>query len=209
MILPLTADSYSVESLPQGWVTAEVNFRHADGKVSSRYEILDVRLGPIEQADRYCHEPLVMIAFKCFGLFILVLPLYFLLYTAYQIVRTPIVVVANLSPTALIKQIWAIARTPLYFLKMEYAAVYGIFRPLEGRALLSSAESELHGGKGLHDDCNYQKAPFGPCCKKSLLDLEPKQRAFVALCMQKIGKANDPHIVSVRAVQPAPVPLTA
>lgn len=202
--IPLTADKYPVEELPPGWATAEVTFRHADGKLTHRYEILDVRFKD-EHRTRYAHEPMNMIAFKCFGLFLLGLPIYFLIYTAFQFVRTPIVSVLNLSPTAFLKQIWAIARIPMYFIGLEYAAFYGIFNPLEGRAFFAMLERAFHDGKGLHESVQYQQdMTFKELCWSSLKEPNYRSAFFAGVCMQPIGKTNDPHIIAVKPVQKGP-----
>src|SRR5579872_6099400 len=170
--LPLTAEAYAVERLPPGWATADVTLRHTDGRLTHRTEIIDLRSTP---NNRYLHEPVAMIAFKCFLLFAAKVPLYFLVYSAYQILRTPIVAILHLSSTALVKEIWAIARIPFYFIALELAALYGILKPLEGRALFNELERALHGGKGLRQTVEYQKErPPLEWCKEGFTELEPK-----------------------------------
>lgn len=205
-VLPLTADKYPVEKLSPGWVTADVKIRHANGTETHRYEIIDLRhKDTIDHATRYLHEPMSMIAFKCFALFSVGLPVYFLVYTAYQFIRTPIVTVVNLSPTALLKQIWNIARIPIYFVGLEWAAFFGIFDPLVGRALFGQIEGAFHE-KGLHESFQYQKEDptLKDLCILSMTNLEPPYATFAGVCMQPIGRTDDPHVVSVIRADPDP-----
>lgn len=192
--------TYPVEKLPKGWETSEVVFRHANGAESSpRYEIIH-----IETQNRYLHEPMRTTACKCLALFLVGLPLYFLTYTAYQLIRTPIVSLVHLSPTAFLNQIWAIARIPLYFIGLEFAALYGIFYPIAARALFAEVESQFHDGKGLHQSIQYQKEiSCKSCCCNSLIDRDYSFAWFAGVCMQPIGKTTDPHIISVRRALPA------
>lgn len=180
------------EKLPLGWVTAEVTYKHRDGALSSRYEMLDVRRDPMKKATRYLHRSMHEIAVTCSTLFFIGLPLYFLVYTAFQFVRTPIVSIVNLSGKAFLKQIWAIARIPIYFIGLECAALYGICNPLEGRAFFGVLESALHDGKGRRDAIQYQKGNF---LQSSLTELDCKTACFVGFCLQPIGKMDDPHII--------------
>jgi hypothetical protein len=198
-VLPLTADKYPVEKLPPGWATADVKIRHANGTETHRYEVLDLRFdSTIDHATRYLHEPMSMIAFKCFALFLVGLPIYFLVYAAYQFIRTPIVTLVNLSPIAFLKQIWNIGRIPIYFVGLEYAAFYGIFNPLEGRALFGRIEGAFHE-KGLHESLQHRKddPTLKELCIDSMITLEYPYATFAGVCMQPIGKTDDPHVVSV------------
>ncbi len=195
---------YPLENLPKGWANAKVQFKRSNGKPVDRIEILDLRSlkskFPSEVLDlkskpcpRYPQEPMAMIAFKCFGLFLIVLPIYFLIYTSVHLIRLPIVAAMNCSPTAFAKQIWTLVRIPYYWIALECAALYGIFRPLEGRALFGKLERDLHGGKNRRDAVQYLKelSPFQKLCWNTLSLKEDPQTFFVGFCMQPIGKTND------------------
>jgi hypothetical protein len=117
--------SYPLEKMPDGWANAEDTDRRTG---VSRYVILDLKTQIC-----YLQEPLRMVAFKCLGLFLLLLPVYMLGYTAFHLIRLPFVTLANGSLKAFAKQIWAIVRIPFYSLLLEGAALYGVFKPLEGR----------------------------------------------------------------------------
>ncbi len=84
---------YPLEKLPTGWANACVQIKHRDGTKTSRIEILDLKTVN-GQFVRYPQEPMAMVAFKCFGLFVMVLPVYFVMYTAYHLIRLPVVTYA-------------------------------------------------------------------------------------------------------------------
>ena len=130
--------------------------------------------------------------------------LYFSIYIGHQTVRAATVSIAHLSPTAFLKQIWAAARVPFYLICLEFAALYGAFSPLAGRALFAKVESRFHDGKGLHESVQYQKKiDILETCKNSLIDLDYPLAFFAAYCMQPFGKITDPHVISVRQIPPA------
>lgn len=196
---------YPVEALPYGWQTAEVTFAHTDGKVEKRYEIIDRRFKTPE-GKRYPQEPMAMVAFKCFNLFLVGLPLYFLAYTAVHLIRLPIVTLLNCSPTAFVKQIWTLVRIPFYFIALEFAALYGVFKPLEGRASFAQLESQLHGGKSRRDSVQYKdELPFLNLCWKSLSLKDDPRTFFAGFCMQPIGMTDDPHILRIEPQIPPAV----
>jgi hypothetical protein len=188
---------YPLEPLPSGWVNVNVEFRHTDGKITRRIEILNTR-----NQNRYLQEPMAMISFKCFGLFVSIVPVYFLLYTTYHLIRLPVVTVLNLSPMAFFNQIWKIARIPIYFFALELAALYGVFCPLEGRAWFGYLESQLHNGKTRREAEQYQKRQIPPLQLgwESLLAVESRTSLFVAFCMQSIGNTADPHLLKVEVL---------
>ena len=185
---------YPLEALPDGWANAIVTFKHRDGELCWRFEIINLKSNK-----RYLQEPMWLIAAKCFTLFFAVLPVYFLLYTMAQLVRLPFASIANLSLVLFCKEIWTVIRTPFYFVALDFAALYGVFKPLEGRVLLGEIESLLHDGKGRRQSESYQKIqrPFGALCWDFLVQKELKTTQFIAFCMQPIGRTDDPHIVNV------------
>lgn len=179
---------FRIQSLPEGWANAKVAVTHTDGRVEHRIEIIDTHTQL-----RYMNEPLLLISAKCVALFLLVLPSYFLFYTAFHLIRLPVVTLVNLSPTALLVQIWKIARIPIFLIGLECAALYGLLNPLEGRALFGIIESMLHDGKNLrHAERDLGISP--KVVWENLSAKENKTSLFVGLCMQPIGKTTDPHI---------------
>lgn len=190
--------NYPLEALPEGWANVKVIFRHRNGQVEKRIEILD-----LSDQKRYIQEPMAMIAFKCFGLFIIVAPLYFLAYTLVQLIRLPIVPLVNLSPTAFLKGIWDIVRIPFYFIALECASLYGIFKPLEGRALFGKFESDLHDGKTRRESEQYQKKSLPVPYWEALSSVENQTSFFIGYCMQPIGKTDDLHVISFE-ILPSP-----
>jgi len=194
---------YPLEALPPGWTNAEVTFVRKDGKEKTRFEILDIR-SQASVSTRYPQQPLRMIAFKCFGLYLGHL-LYFLLYTAIHLIRLPVVTIVNVSPIACAKQIWKLARIPFYFIGLQFAALYAIFRPLEGGALFSDWESQLHDGKSRKSDIRYgNDPPFMKLCWETLSLKENPQTFFMGFCLQPIGRTDDPHLIRVQKVQNPP-----
>lgn len=192
---------YPIESLPSGWATAEVAFRHRNNDQETRREIIDLK-----NSKRYLQEPLGVIAGKCLGLFLVAFPCYTIAYTFFHVVRTPIVTVANLSLNAFGKQVWALVRIPFYFIALESAALYGTFKPLEGRALFGELESQFHDGKKRQDAIQYEKKDLTWVDLTSTLTRENEPRAFFAgFCMQPIGKTDDPHLVNVQILPNPPV----
>ena len=191
---------YPLEVLPNGWANVRVAFSHKDGRVERRIEIMELFSGV-----RYLQEPMAMVAFKCLGLFLAVLPAYFIVYTLVHLIRLPLATLVNLSPTTFFKQIWKIARIPFYFIALEYAALYGAFNPMEGRALFGKYESDLHDGKTRREAEQYKKESEASTVWDAIASIDNKTSFFIGYCMQPIGKTSDPHIIS-HEVLPDPAP---
>lgn len=189
---------YPLEKLPVGWANARVTLEHKGGEIETRVEIIDLKTGT-----RYLQEPMPMIALKCAGLFALLLPPYLLIYTLFQIIRTPIATVVNLSLTVFVKQIWSIVRIPFYAAALEFAALYGVFRPLEGRALFGKFQSDFHDGKTRRQAEQHLKKTESDFLWKALSLREPETAFFAGYCMAPIGQRNDAHIKQVQILQPA------
>ncbi len=188
-----------LEPLPRGWMSAQVTLRHRSGDEESRYEILDLRQNSLEHATRYRHDPMIVIALKCF-LLTLVLPVYFMLYSAFHVVRAPLALFYNRSFSLMTQALWAVVRAPFYFLGLECAALYGIVRPLHGMALFGRLEGQLHQKKR-QESLQYKReldgVPVGDIVLQSLLAKEDSFTYFLAFCMQPIGKTDEPHILNV------------
>ena len=217
--IPAVADVYPVESLPKGWITAQVTFQRRDGGQKVRTEIIHLKT-----KKRYLHEPLRMIAFKC-SLLTLWIPFYMAMYIGWNLIRIPTTtccamkeqsgkifqsqtvceVVQKLIDTAwtgintALSGIWTIVRTPFYAIQMFFGALIGIFFPLQGRQILE-AETFLHQKSIRADFLRHPKENEGdlePICK-SLKEKESSSTFFAAHCMQPLGKTSDQHIIAVQ-----------
>jgi len=173
-----------------GWEQRDITYAHRNGKTDTQVQVIDLK--------RYNDDHKFLIAFKCAALFALVIPLYFSIYSTFQLLRLPIVTVFNLSPVAFCKQIWAIVRIPFYLIALELAAFQGVFKPMEGRALFSAIERDLHDGKSTQEVVCFDGLTLCGIWN-GLSAVYPREAFFVAPCMQPIGKINDPHI---RAILP-------
>lgn len=193
MSLPLAnaAGKYPLEPLPKGWGYFERV--KSDGKI--QYEVIDLRFKDVGRI-RYKHEPMKMIAVKCFLLYIAGLSLYFLAYTAIHLVRMPIVTIVHCSPQIFVEQLWALVKIPLYFLALEFAALYGIVRPLEGRALFSGIEACLHGSKkDRWTDVRMADLPSNSeILRDTLCEKENHYSLFAGVCFQSLGRTDDQRI---------------
>lgn len=180
-----------IEALPKGWATAQVDLSRPNGNVR-RYEILDLRSKPHV---RYRHEPMSTTAIKCGLLFIACAP-YFAVYTTLKLIRLPISAITNRSPALLLQQLKKIALIPVYFIALECAAFYGIFKPLEGRAYFGAIETEMHN-HSYKADLRYAKEEvgYGRAILECLTAETPRYALFAGLCMQRRGTMDDPKII--------------
>lgn len=181
------------ETLPPDWGYAEVTIRHGNGDVSApRLEVIDLRSQTF-----YLPDSMALIAFKCAALFWIGIPLYMGAYTAFHLLRLPLATIWNLSPKVFYKELWTLVRIPFYLIALEFAALYGLFKPLEGRALVGRIENSLHDGKGRQSDCRKKELPLLLLIEQSFIEKENKHPFFLAFCMQSLGRKGDPHIVDV------------
>jgi hypothetical protein len=195
--------TYPLERLPDGWRNAEVVIRRSNGvSVTRRIEILE-----LSTMTRYPQEPLIRIAVKCFGLFLIVQPLYFFIYTIVHFFRLFLVPIVNFSPFALFKEAWKIVQIPFFYTGMEFAALYGIVSPLEGRAVLNYLEQGLHDGKGRREAVQYERVErsYLEYFQEALFEEDPQHAFFVGFCMQSLGSRNDDHVISA---DPLPDPVS-
>lgn len=186
--------TYLREDLPPGWENVVVDLRRGNGQHVRRVEILDVANETL-----YSQEPLNMIAFKCFGLFAFINSTYFILYTLQHFMRLVLVPIVNVSLLAIFKEAWKIVQIPFLYIGMQFASLYGIFKPLEGRALFAKFESILHDGKTRRDAEQYQKIrrTNSELAWDALCEENPRTAFFVGFCMQPYGSTHDPHITLV------------
>jgi hypothetical protein len=144
---------------------------------------------------RYPDESLAHIALKCYGLAQAVLALYMIVYTLIHLIRLPLIPILHRSLSPLSTESWNVVRIPFYWIALQCAAMYGMFSPLEGRALFAHYEKELHGGKGREHAVNRRGNfdAFGAFLD-AITELEPKKVMFAAGCFQPFGALNDPLI---------------
>lgn len=183
MSIPLIADEYPFESLSQPWFNAEVE--RATGK--KRYEIIDRSTG-----ERYRQEPITMIAFKCF-LLSLATPYYLSGYMAFHLARIPFAIISERSLKTLLPSIKAVVKAPFYAIAFEFAALYGIFKPLEGRALLSKIELRWHE-KTRKQNVALLNQTDSEILWNGLTQTDYPYVLHLAPCMQSLGSIHDEGI---------------
>jgi len=166
----------AVEDLGAGWAY-ETMVRGAEEKVV----IVDLATHL-----RYVSEPMFVIAVKCALLFSVGLPIYFLCYTVFHLIRLPVVTLANFSLKAFAKQLWKIVRIPFYFIALELASFYGVFKPLEGRALFAGLENWLHDQKGRSAQIKDKE----PSCSRHLMVEDDSTTVFIGFCMQPVCQSS-------------------
>lgn len=201
--LPAVTNGYPVEKLSEGWVSAEVTFRRRDGREETRIEIIDLKT-----KNRYLHEPMRTTAFKCFGLVLFTL-VYLAAYLAFHLVRAISVTLTtvieggtrNQIGAVLKEGIWTLVRAPFFALRMEFAALYGMFKPLEGRKWVADIESKWHQ-KASRYDLGFAEPDLtlGAFCWGAFADPNFSYTCFLAICMQPFGKTIDPHILAVKEI---------
>lgn len=184
---------YPLEALPDQWVNARVSKESR----RPRIEILDP-----QHRTRYRQEPLAIIAWKC-AMLLVGTPFYCLAYTAIHLIRLPIVALSTLSPLTVAKQVWKIARTPFYGIALWFSALYGVVKPLEGRALFGKWEKKLHDGKGLHQSLQKSDLPLSQVLWETFAGSEIHASLFLGFCMQPIGEVT-PEIQVKILPNPAP-----
>ncbi len=170
---------FPLESLPNGWM--------------NRRNLVKNRLEIVSQNDRlrYQQEPMSLIAFKCMGLFLFVLPFYMTIYTILHLIRLPVISYVHRSISLSMKQVIAIVRIPFYWLALQFSALLGIFRPLEGRAWFAHFEKRLHGGVERRDAANfYDRLDVVEECKKTLANENEPAPFYAAICFQPYGKLS-------------------
>lgn len=208
--------NFPIETLPSGWATALVPFTHRNGQKEQRIEIINLKTGI-----RYTHEPMIHTAIKCFELLIGT-PIYLMGYVGWQIMTAPLkaagTVLHSLSkfftpskkhtfarfaadvfleaPGCFVRAFWAIVRAPFHAIAMEFAALYGVFRPLEGKVLVGKIEKSWHHPRTRRDDLFRSANPDDPSILlRALADKDFPHTFFLAYCMQPLGKLSDPHIL--------------
>ncbi|HSX25399.1 MAG TPA: hypothetical protein VLE89_00140 [Chlamydiales bacterium] len=182
----------TTEELPPGWKKALVTFTHTDDFEDKRIEVIHP-----DGETRYQDEPMHTTAQKC-ALLVLGIPFYFIAYVALHLARIPLVAIATIFvsirevPKSIAMNIWAIVRAPFYLIAMEFAAIYGVFKP-EARVLIGNYEAALHKGKTRRDDINHYKETN---LLRALVEKDFPYTLFLAYCMQPLGKLTDPNIKS-------------
>lgn len=168
---PPIQERYPREILPTTWANAEVTILGKRSNEKKRLEIIDLRTGT-----RYRHEPMNMTACKC-ALLWLAVPLYGIAFFFVHLIRTPIEAIRNRSLSVLTEGISKIVKAPFYILAMELSAIYGVFKPLEGRKHFAYYENKLHN----RTDLTASKPDYylAPC-------MQPKVRSAIQIDFRMI-----------------------
>jgi hypothetical protein len=202
--------------VPEGWERKTVQFRHRDGTLETRVEIID-----LETKQRYLNEPLVQTAFKCLGI-VIGLPFFTAGYIAYQAVRATSIAVTTLYratrslfqdsslvrvaidlafeiPATLIQAVWNSVQAPLYAFPMALAALIGIVLPLQGRVYVGAIEKAWKGGTPIQMDPWHRgdTDDRDRACTTLFTDRNAPYVFYLAACFQSFGRTDDPHVVSV------------
>ncbi len=176
------------EKLPQGWANARVVFRHKDGRLEERIEIVH-----LETHNRFLHESMARTACKCLGIALFTF-IYLTGYIVFHLIRIPLIACKKTEEIG--NGIRTVARAFFYAIALEFAAIYGIFKPLVGREALGHIERNWHGKK-LRDDLGFAELTLKSIFQGAFCDPEFPFTLFLAPCMQPRGKTTDPHVESV------------
>jgi hypothetical protein len=210
--------------LPESWVYALVERRRGNGDFAKRWEIIDLDLAAEKRSGgnpRYRCDSLQTIRRKC--LFAATfLPMYTAAYMVWHAVRAPLSALNVFFQTfeefinqptfyALVKLVfaaplqaarcfWFVVRAPFCSIAMQFAAFYGIVRPLEGRKHSAAVERFWKMGAAYKDDFrrmesneNVHQFVWRACTAKDF-----PHPFYIAECFQPMGTLNDDSIVSVR-----------
>lgn len=208
---------FPIEALPAGWATYTVPFLHRSGEKEARYEVIDLKTEP---KVRYLHEPMYVTACKCAGL-VIGIPFFLMASISWHLIRTPITALVTLCislgralsyrdkahtiqflkdlvwtvPKGIVEGIWMIVRAPFYAVAMEFAALYGVFRPLEGRKAVAAIERGWHQMPRTYDVRYADWDSDRSFVLKALGDKDFNGTFYLAFCMQPLGTLDDPHII--------------
>lgn len=216
MALPATEDLSSREELPSGWDTYRVFWKDRKGIESWRTEIVSQRTG-----ERFQHEPMLTTAFKCF-LLVVFTPVYLLGYMGFHFLRTPLTMLATVArsiyllgsrpswpqvlqlgkdlcltaPHCFLKGCAAMLKAPFYSISLQVAALYGMVRPLEGRAWVGFIERKWHGTDSHRADFTYalDRMSLEDVLLHSFCDKDFPYTFYLAFCMQKLGHIEDAYL---------------
>jgi hypothetical protein len=181
--------AYSIETLPEGWETARVNFHYQDGIPKSRIEIIDFKTNT-----RYRHESMCTIAFKCV-LIALFLPSYTIANMTFHLVRTISLSLFNLleAPQIFLRGSYDILKAPCFALAMECAAIFGICYPIQGRVYVGTIERAWKEGSDPKHDILHLKNKDRQLemLKKLLTDPRSEGTHYLVHCFQPVGGQFD------------------
>ena len=210
------------------WATYRVHFQRKNGNVESRLEIVNKKTNL-----RYHYEHSSETACKAGVLATMGIPAYSIANLAMQVVRAVTVVFSvvlksfidlltafslntvknffvNLTfkvPLAILKSIWAIVKTPLCALAMEFCAICAIFKPITWRVHLAKVESFWRGTDRKHhlfEDGTAKGHEVGNRISNFFSDPDSKYGFFLAYCFQPWGSMNDPHVLKDLCVELTP-----
>ncbi len=215
---------YDSERLPESWVYALVERKRSCGEFAKRWEIID--LDPASEKRhggnlRYRCESQQTIRRKCIAT-AAVLPIYTTAYMVWHAVRAPlsalnvffqtfeefitqpsICTLGKLfasAPLQAARSFWLVVRAPFCSIAMQFTALYGIVRPLEGRKHSAAVERFWKMGAAYKDDFrrmesneNIHQFVWRACTAKDF-----PHPFYVAECFQPVGTLSDESVLSVR-----------
>jgi len=95
-----------------------------------------------------------------------------------------------------------IVRAPFYAIAMQFASVYGIFDPNNGRKMLAKIEKNWNFNMSVKKDYRYNVKMISRPFYKSLFDIFLNRRQDVAFylapCFQPLGSLKDRDIIDYR-----------
>ncbi|HEV7736439.1 MAG TPA: hypothetical protein VGO47_03590 [Chlamydiales bacterium] len=221
-----SSGSSVIEELPEGWKTAWVTYTTSKGVRQRSIQIIDLRTNPPMQ---YFPDTMRTISIKC-ALLVFAIPFFTLLNMAFHVLRTIVLVLGTFgrmvqyslqakdlgalcgrivdwtcdTSEILLRGGWDFVRVPIVAVGMELCCVYGIFAPLEGRAMAGSVEKILKGSTRSHDLRRF--SDYTPALKNLLMDKDSPYCLFWAICFQTLGPAVvKDNILNVEYLKPGRV----
>jgi hypothetical protein len=197
----------TIEAMPKGWETRLVWRKTREtNQVMKRVEVIDCKSGT-----RYPHDSMGDIALKSFFIFFGAVP-YAAIYMAWHLVRIPIAATRALvdgrgvlAVGVVVRSLWGILKAPFYAIRLLFAAICGVFCPLEGRKQIAKIEGQWHD----RERWDEILALPGSCVEKTwqaLSDPENRMTRFLAHCMQPYGSLSDPRVIRSELVLPEASP---
>ncbi|MBN2479578.1 MAG: hypothetical protein JXA94_05060 [Parachlamydiales bacterium] len=204
------------------WDVKEV-LRYSSSKNSKAKKIRQIEIIDMQNLDRYRYEPKLKVAIKCFLIFlanplVTFFKMFFnMLQFAYDNLKYNFectLILAQLKTTKsqdvfqkiilnriqlfkdLLEDVAFIIRAPIFALALQFASVFGIIFPYDGKKMISSIEKSWHGDFTYKNDFRHM---FEDKSQLSELVSEAfKNRNvtfYLSLCFQPIGNLKDQNII--------------
>ena len=103
-------------------------------------------------------------------------------------------------PKTLLYIIWTVVRAPIFAVGVMFAAICGLFSPMQGRKWVAAVEHEWHDRVSHKMDLRYEGVPHKNDHEKAMDDLMGivgGKFFFLAYCFQTLGNVNDPRITRI------------